>query len=301
MYSIVLLYMLLASTFTIGKAVLAYTQPIFFIGIRMIIGGGLLLAYIRFFHKSLWKLERKHARLCAQIMFVHIYCAFVLEFIALEHMTSAKACLLYSFSPFITALFAYCLWNERLNTKKCIGLSVGLLGFVPILMATSADEGTTFLRISVPEITLLLAVTAGAYGWLLVQDMMRKGYSPLMINGIGMLGGGCMALITAFIFESTNQQPIMTDWPLFLVYTAALILITNVIFYNLYGMLLHVYSATFISFAGFMCPLFAAFYGWLFLGEHISAAFFISVAIITLGLYLFYQQELEDRKSIYNK
>src|SRR5207302_6596817 len=111
MYLIVLLYMLLSSTFTIGKAVLAYTQPIFFIGIRMIIGGSLLLAYIRLFHKSLWKLERAHVRLCAQIMFFHIYCAFVLEFIGLERMTSAKACLLYSFSPFVTALFAYFMWH----------------------------------------------------------------------------------------------------------------------------------------------------------------------------------------------
>ena len=39
MMLLVVLYMLFASTFTIGKAALAYTTPILFIGMRMVIGG----------------------------------------------------------------------------------------------------------------------------------------------------------------------------------------------------------------------------------------------------------------------
>ena len=45
------------------------------------------------------------------------------------------------------------------------------------------------------------------------------------------------------------------------VYSFALVIIANIIGYNLYGYLLSRYSATFLSFAGFMTPLFAALLG----------------------------------------
>lgn len=48
MMLVLLLYMLFASTFTMGKAALAYTTPIFFTAIRMFAGGTLLLIYQHF-------------------------------------------------------------------------------------------------------------------------------------------------------------------------------------------------------------------------------------------------------------
>jgi drug/metabolite transporter (DMT)-like permease len=74
-----------------------------------------------------------------------------------------------------------------------------------------------------------------------------------------------------------------------------MIIIANIIFYNLYGYLLHFYSATWLSFVGFITPLFAALYGWLFLNETIGWAYFISIFIVFWGLYLFYQDELKKK------
>ncbi|HZW61415.1 MAG TPA: DMT family transporter [Candidatus Babeliales bacterium] len=298
MLLIILLYMLLASTFTIAKAVLLYAQPVFFIGIRMILGGGLLLCYTYFFRNEWLKFTQKHWPLFLQIIIFHIYLAYTLEFVALKTISSAKACLLYNLSPFITALFAYLFYAEHMNKKKCLGLIVGFIGFIPILMSTAPAEGVTLFYLSWSEILLLFSVICAVQGWMVMKRLSQLGYSPIFINGTGMLLGGILALITAFfcelppyIFATTGSE-----WLLFVLYTASLILIANIIFYNLYGYLLHYYSATFLAFAGFTSPLFAALYGQLFLGERQPIWFFVSVFIIFLGLFLFYQEELKSKK-----
>ncbi|HEV2602013.1 MAG TPA: DMT family transporter [Candidatus Babeliales bacterium] len=309
MILILILYMLLASTFTIGKAVLQYIQPIFFIAVRMILSGGLLLGYAYLFDRSHWRFRKQDLWAFLKLATFHIYCAFIFEFLALRTMLSAKACLLYSFSPFITALFSYLIFREQLRLRQIIGLIIGFIGFIPVLASCAMSEGTSFLCISSAELLLLLSVVSSVYGWILLKEAIDiGGYSPVMANGCSMLLGGIAALCTSLLYEgmpvlyrdvTDTQGPLESlfhgtvDGAIIVgIYTILLILIANVVFYNLYGYLLMQYSMTLLSFAGFTCPLFAAFYGWLFLGEVISSSFIISLISVIVGLTLFYQQEL---------
>jgi drug/metabolite transporter (DMT)-like permease len=73
-----------------------------------------------------------------------------------------------------------------------------------------------------------------------------------------------------------------------------MIFIANILFYNLYGYLLKRYTATFLSFAGFVTPLFAAYFEWLFFGALMPIEFFITIIIVGFGIYLFYQEELNQ-------
>jgi drug/metabolite transporter (DMT)-like permease len=106
-----------------------------------------------------------------------------------------------------------------------------------------------------------------------------------------MLLGGIFALIHSFFVENWEPVPI-TDYFGFLRGVLLMILISNLICYNLYGWLLKRFTATFLSFAGLTTPLFAALFGWLILQETVSWTFFLSVAIISLGLWLVYAEEL---------
>jgi len=143
-----------------------------------------------------------------------------------------------------------------------------------------------------------------------------RGYSPVFINGIGMLGGGLLALVTSFLWEKTPRiygaeslgyldkilpitvSPEVAGYIMFFWYTLLLIIIGNIIAYNLYGYLLTYYSATFLSFAGFTTPLFAALLGWLLLNEHITWHFFSTIIIVSFGLYLFYKEDLYHKNRV---
>lgn len=308
MVLVIILYFLFASTFTLGKAALAYVSPFLFIGVRMVLGGSLLLGYHRFIGKEKITIDQKDYSLFLRIIIFHIFCSYSLEFWALENVTSAKACLLYNLSPFITALFSYFLLAERLTYRQLSGLIVGFLAFVPILIAQSPIEQLSWHVgfLSCYELALIGSVTSSAYGWMVMKNLINKGYSFIVINGIGMIGGGTLALLLSLVKEGKpvmKEVPavfpyIVTTWGSFGeqvimcgFYSMSLIIIANIICYNLYGYLLSRYSPTFLSFSGFMTPLFAALLGWLFLGEQVTWHFFATIGLVVFGLFLFHEKK----------
>ena len=208
-------------------------------------------------------------------------------------MDSAKTMFLFNLAPFATALFSYFLLNERMSRKQWIGLFIGFIGFIPILMTSSSAEksaGEAFL-ISWPEIAVLASVVSQSYTWILIRILMREAsYSSTMINGLSMFIGGIGALLTAPFFEGIYP---VTNTMEFLVLLILVTVIGSIVCQNLYAYLLTIYTATMLSFAGFVSPFFAAFYGWLWLNETTTWQFYASSIIVFIGLWLFYQDELK--------
>ncbi len=293
MILVALLYAILASTFIFAKQALAYSPPFFLIGFRMILAGIILLSYYRYQHGPI-HIKREDYGLFFRVAWFHIFCAFVLEFWALQYLSALKTTVIYSATPFITALLAFILLKESLSYKKVLGILVGLAGLLPVFIvhSTQADTSSLWL-VSVPDCVLLLAVISSAYAWFLVKQLMTKGYSLVVINGVAMLLGGILSYAISLVFEGFGHQ--VTNWPAFLWWVILLIIVSNVLVYNFYGYLMHRYSITFISFSGFLCPGFAALYEWLFMGGSITWHYLASLALVTAGLYIFYRDELKIR------
>lgn len=288
---IVLLYALCASTFVFAKYTLDYAAPIFTIGFRMTLAGLLLLGYLFFFQREKLKIKKRDLLLFLRVALFHIYVAFIAEFWSLQYLPSSKTNLIYSLTPFIAALLAYFLLKERLTSKKIVGMSLGVLGLFPIMFM---QDSTELVHFSWPEIVLLIAVTSASYAWFAIKQLMDKGYSLLAINGSAMLIGGIGAFITSFLTEGFTPSPVKDFWPFFQ-YVGILIFLSNVIFYNMYGWLIKRYSITFVTFAGFLCPLFGTFFGWFFRNEAITWHYWFSLGTIITALSIFYREELKGQ------
>ncbi|MCF7900052.1 DMT family transporter [Candidatus Babeliales bacterium] len=297
MYLILILYALFGSTFTLGDAVVRVMPPLLFISIRMILSGLLLLGFVKIQHKKDFKFNIKHLPWFLGIIFFHIYLSYSSEYFSFQYLSSAKVALFYNLSPFITALFAYFIFKEIMTPRKWLGLAIGFGGFLPLLESQAPSIESTlgnFGFISVAEIIALVSVTSACIGWIFLKKLTTDfNYSYIFVNGFGMLFGGILALITS---HSTETWPafdyIFYSFP-FWRSLLLLILIGNVICFNLYGKLLHTYSTTMLAFFGFITPLFTAFFSWVWLGESVSTAFFLTIGLVTCGLYIFYQEELK--------
>ena len=298
MIEILVLYALFASTFTLGTEVVRFVPPVFFIGIRMILGGLLLLGFVKFWKHEHFRFPKKEWPWFVGIIFFHIFFAYCFEFTSMKYLTSSKVSLLYNLSPFITALFAYFCFNEVMTPKKWLGLGIGFAGFFPLLYATAPAEELALGSlgfVSFAELIALASVVSSCAGWIFMQKLTRDHqHSYFFVNGVGMLGGGILALITSYQFEVWPEWQALSTNFVFWRCLFLLILIGNVICFNLYGKLLHKYSATILSFFGFFTPLFSAIFGWYWLGETVSNVFFITTFLVTFGLYLFYQEELRQ-------
>ena len=287
MVLVILLYMFLASTFVLAKNALAYASPCFLIGFRSVIAGILLLGYLFLRNKKQLSIKKEDLLLFFKVAIVHIYLAFLFDFWSLQYVSALKSTLLFSTTPFVAAALAYFLLHERLKKGQVLGILLGLLGMIPVLMAGRDSEFgfASLFSISFPEVVLMGAVVCGAYAWFMVKRLMDKGYSLSLINGFAMLVGGIMHLVSSMLFENI-AHPVIA-WGPFLGWTTLLILVSNIIFYNLYGLLLKKFSITFLTFAGFLCPGFGALYAWLWGTSVLSWHYIVSIALVTAGLYLY--------------
>lgn len=304
MFLIALLYLLFALTFTLAKAVLLYCKPLMFIGLRMTLAGGVLLTALGLSGKL--RYERGSWWLLMQSVLFHVFFAYTAEFWALQYISSSKTALIYNISPFVTALLSIIILKEAITRLQWLGLAVGFIGMVPVFTSFDACQQFIDLRIlSLSELVLVAAVISSCYGWIIMRQLLERfNYTPLHVNGISMALGGILSLAVSaavesrpLFFERTLTQGCLTDvlapfgWDgaLWLgVYGVSLIVIANVVCYNLYGYLLSRYSATFISLAGFLCPIFASLLGWIYLGESISLSLVAGFIAVVIGLLLFY-------------
>ena len=294
----VLEYAILASTFTISKVAISHADPLFLIGVRMILSAPIVFLIYYLQKKSVPTIQKSDYWQFFLVSVFHIFLPFIGEFWALQFMSSAKTAITYSLTPFIAAILSYFLLKQKISRRQSLGLVIGLLGLLPILI--SGDDikqgaGELFM-ISLPEIVLLLSVTSASYAWFLVSGLMKKGYQISVINGIAMFFGGVFSLIL-WILTNNGEPPIRGELADFALWTGLLIIVANVISYNFYGWLLKHLSITFMSAIGFLCPIFASLYGFLFLDEHLGFTHLAALLLVALGLWLFYRDEIRDQQA----
>lgn len=293
---VVLMNLCFAATFSLGKLGLQYSGPLFLLGLRMVFGGCMLLTYYMVTTpRRQWRaIARKDWFLVAKVILFYNILSYVLEFWALQYMSSLKTTMLWSPLPFVSALLGYFLLQEKLTRFKWWGLIIGTIGMIPIMLVP--DEQVTslgeILSISLPEMAMFIEVVAYAYGAYLAKRMFDKGYGVVLVNGWCLLIGGVFMIAARLLLTVFNSEISVAYGPTIL-YALALSLVSEVIGYGIYGFLLKKgYTVTFLNFSGFLCPIFGAVISYLVFQETLEPHYIIAFALITFGLFLFYREEL---------
>ncbi len=293
---VVVLCLLYSTIFIIGKYALHYLPPIFLTGGRMLLAGALLLLFQFLFRRKAFCLKKIHWGPVLMVALMGVYLTNILEFWGLQYMESAKASFLCSFYPIATALLSYLWFKEKIAWKQWLGLFLGMSGCIPLLLRMDPAEVFGF---SLPEWAVLASTVTTALGWIAMREAVKhRSLCPLMANGLSMLLGGALSMLHSYWVEPWNMSLLDNASNLWsaLQWLLLLTLVSNILCYNLHGYLLKHFSATYLSFAGLSQPFFTAFLAWLFLAEVLSLAFWASLGLVTLGLYLYYREALKSAK-----
>jgi drug/metabolite transporter (DMT)-like permease len=286
--------------FSIGKAGMHYAPFSFFIALRALSCGLFSMGFYLIAVKKKKGIKRSDLSLFFQAGLFGIYLTFIPEFWSLQYLPVGKVAFLFVLAPFFTAFFSRMHGLETFSYKKIAGLTIGLIGFLPMLIMRSSGEVAfkQFFAFDLPELVLMFAVACYAYSWIAVKRLINKeDYSPWLVSGVSMLEGGVAALVTSFFYDGWYKgvHPV-TAWVPLLWYIFLLMSVAITCFV-LYIYLLKEYSPTLVSFFGFTRSFFGAFYGWILLGEKVPLVFYPSVLVVSFGLYLFYQEELVISKT----
>jgi drug/metabolite transporter (DMT)-like permease len=287
-----------STMFSLGKMALAHSPPLFLTASRMLLAGLILLAFMVIKDRFAFKMTRKQIFSFALLGLFSIYLTNAFEFWSLQHLSAAKTCFIYSLSPFFAALFSYLHFGEKMNPRKWLGMAIGILGIIPVLLiqkgANELLSGLFYL--SWPELAMMAASICTVYGWVLLRIIVKDSeVSPMMANGMSMLFGGLLALGHSYLIEPWNPIPVSSEAMMpFAQGLIIMTLISNILCYNIYGMMLKRFTATFLSFMGVLSPIFASISSWFFLKEPLSPVIFLSTGVVSLGLWLIYSAELKQ-------
>lgn len=296
MWAVLLMYALFASVFTIGKLTLQSVDPFFLTGVRMLIAGLIVLIYQLLTNRKQIYLPKKLFFLILCLGFFNVFITNAFEFWGLQYMETAKTSLIYSFSPFFAILLSYLFFKEKMTPKRWIGLLIGVIGFAFIFLSPGTENQRLFGQISLPEIAVSISAFTAVVGWIIMKRLItRYNYPFLTANMFSFLIGGIFSLTFSIFAETWQPIPVSSFYP-FLFGMLYIAIIHNVICYNIFGWSLKRFSVPFMTFAGFSNPPFTALYGWLFLEEDVTVYFFISLALIITGIYIYSHEELALRR-----
>ncbi|MDF2577015.1 MAG: conserved putative rane protein [Chlamydiales bacterium] len=300
MLLVILLYALFGIVFVASKTALEGGSPFFFVAFRMSFSAACLIGYLLFTDRSALKVNKGALKLIALIGMFNIYLTNALEYWALQYMSAARTCFIYSLSPFLSALFAYFYLNERLNMRKWVSMLTGFGGISIIFLGKESSDATftAFSILSWPELAALGAACATVFGWVFMKEAMQKyNCSFVTANAYSMLLGGVIGIAHSLMTEEWRPIPVH-DYNKFFMGAITTSIISNMICYNLYGYLLKKFTASFMSFSGLLSPLFTAIFEWLFLGTRVGWYFFAACSVTITSLYLFYKEELKQIRKI---
>lgn len=233
-----------------------------------------------------------------QMIVIGVYAKHMLRSWSLQYMSVIKMAFMFNCTPFIAAVISFWFYRERISYSQCIGIGFGCMGMIPLLWIRSETGYNLreFFFISAPDLALLLAIVAHCYGMQISRTLIRdKQQSASLTNGIRMLGGGILCLLTAFWAE--GWFPVTQSVP-FTMGLLILVVSTNILCHGLYLQSLRTHSITLLALTDFLEPLFTIGYGGLFLHECITWHYPLAMVLVLVGLYLFYQGECRKSRVI---
>lgn len=292
-----LLYSLWSAVFPLTKLITEWSPPVFLTAVRMILAGIILLAYLLISNKVKYRFNRSQIISLILFSISSVYLTNILESWGIQHLSSSKSCFIYSLSPFFAMILSYFYFGEKITSIKFLGLIIGFLGMVPVFSLNSAEENEFWMMgfLSLPTLAVSAAAFFSVYGWILLRVLVKnQALSPLLSNGLGMLIGGSFALGHSLLVDRWKPTPVSLEhFGSFILIVSAIILISNIICYNIYGYLLNKFSTTFLTYFGLLSPFFTSIESFFILGEEVSWTIIFSTVIVAVGLWIVYHEELK--------
>lgn len=272
---LVLLAALWGASFLFMRIAVPAFGPVALVEVRVVIAA-LFLAALLAAHGQLSML-RRHAGPLLLLGTIASALPFVLLSYATLHVTAGFAAILNATTPMWTALIGWAWLRNPVRPMQWVGLAAGLVG-VGVLVGGADGIGAGASSATVLAVAAGLVATA-SYG--LAGNYTRRALaevSPRVIAAGSTLGASIVLLPLAALTWPT-QPPEPVAW----LSAAILGVACTALAYLLYFRLLTRVGAVRASAVTFLIPLFATFWGALFLGEGVTLRMLVGGAVILAG------------------
>jgi drug/metabolite transporter (DMT)-like permease len=279
MLALCAIYMVWGSSFLFTKIAVTSLPPALFSGIRFTSAGVLLAALARLWKKVPWPrraIEWRHVTVAGFFM---VFVSNGLNTWGMQYLPSNESALLNGTSAlWIAGLGVFGRRGHPLTRWAFAGIAFGCVGAALTLIPKG--------QLSAQSVLAQVGIVLGCLGWSLGTLYYRSidtTLSSLMFMALQMCMGGIMLLTVGLIHGDVAHWAPGPSGLLSLFY---LTFFSSCIAYTAYGWLSLNAAPVLIGSYGYVNPAIAAFLGWQFLDEHLSALQLIGMVIIIMGVGL---------------
>lgn len=195
-----------------------------------------------------------------------------------QTVNSAITALLIATSPFVTLLLSHFMTSDdRFNRNRFLGLLVGFLGVALLFVHEIVFSGNSVSGM----LAIMLASACYAFSSLLIRKLAHL--SSLVIVAGALIASSTLAVPLLLLFDPPWQQSISTISVFAVVFLAVG---PTALAYVLRAQIVRLNGAVFMSNAGYLIPLFATVWAWLFLREVPTSIMLFAMLLIFAGIYL---------------
>ncbi len=252
---------------------------IVFAGLRFLLAGVIVLTFLLISNLKRLYITKKQLGILAILGLVQTALQYFFFYNGLAHVTGMQGAILNSSGTFLTVLLAHYFYvNDKMSTRKALGLLAGFLGII----AANWGQDFTFQFTFMGEGFMILSGLTSAFATILAKEL-AKGIHPFAITGWQFCLGALFLLIIGLPQLDENAM-IFTPfgWGLF-IYSALLSAVAFALWYSL----LKYNPAGEISMYKFIVPVSGSILSTIFIpGENLTPAVLIALALVAMGIII---------------
>lgn len=252
---------------------------IVFAGLRFLLAGVIVLTFLLISNLKRLYITKKQLGILAILGLVQTALQYFFFYNGLAHVTGMQGAIMNSSGTFLTVLLAHYFYvNDKMSTRKALGLLAGFLGII----AANWGQDFTFQFTFMGEGFMILSGLTSAFATILAKEL-AKGIHPFAITGWQFCLGALFLLIIGLPQLDENAM-IFTPfgWGLF-IYSALLSAVAFALWYSL----LKYNPAGEISMYKFIVPVSGSILSTIFIpGENLTPAVLIALALVAMGIII---------------
>ncbi len=275
--TVCLVAMLIGGNFTAIKFGLDHASPLFFAGLRTVIGGSFLISFALLRGERL-PLRREDLLRIFVVSFSITTVSSALLVVGVSRVPAGVASLVSSTMPLFVAVLAFVLMGTVVSRLGLIGLAVGFLGTV-VLASPSLGGDAAAIGIA----ALVLSALAWAFGTVFMKWKDFGRVSPVMLVGVQLIMSALVLVPLALVVEGTADM----DWSLGLFLPLAYAAIpANAVTFALLATVVRRATPTQAAASAYLIPVFGVFFSWLIRGEVLGLTEAAGGVLVVAGVYL---------------
>jgi drug/metabolite transporter (DMT)-like permease len=257
-------------------------SKVLFAGIRFF-GAGIIIFLLIFFLKMKQKLEKKDFLMLFFLGILQTTLQYFFFYIGVANTSGIKSAILISANTFLVVIFSHFIYhNDKMNMKKIIGLSTGLLGIIFV----NWGQGFNFSFTLFGEGFLIFSGIVSAIGTILAKKM-SSSLNPFFVTAWQMvLGAGIMIIIGGLKVEQALKFNFISTT--LLIYSMFL----SGIAFSIWYVLLRYNKAGEISIYRFFIPVSGTILSSIFLpDEYFTFNILIALCFVMIEIYTINKKE----------